>query len=557
LAGSFYKDFGQLSFADLQIFSILPEHPVWSTVDELIDFRFADQICKSLYSHLGQRPYAPSLKLKVHIIQRYYKLSDRQVEEKVIGDLFIKRFLGLPVDFIGFDHSTAGLDRDRMGAELFDACHHHILAQAKQQGLWGDSKDVWLVDSFHTNGHIEQHSAYRLIRQGILRLLNHLKRAHKDLFKRVQADLDLSPLTTKLPPESSKEDYEVFFSQMVVLGYGLLHWFEGEKIHPLFWAWPNRKRQLACLENQAILYQILMENVYPEQTGDPQKPFKKLERNKRTKDRIVSAVDPDVRNGQKSKNTKFLGDKVQVVTSSPKGLVLNAEPIPGNEADGVRLFELLDVVRKAHDVKPSSVVADSAYGYARYRREFKEENIQFVSPLQNKPNPTGLFTHEQFTYDSETRTVTCPRGAMTNHSVRNNKYEGFQFKFPKSSCAACPVREQCTTNANGRTLFISDYYKEIQEAAVFNQTEEAEKLLKDRIAIEPKNNELKNHHGLGDARYRSREKRRIETKITSMVVNIKQMISHAKGSLTFGFVRKKPRVTLAPVCPFSKVNIGK
>lgn len=539
MANSFYKDFDQLSFADYQVYTALPDHPTWSVVDELIDFSFADQICKSLYSYRGQRPFAPSLKLKIHIIQRFDNISDRKIEEAILGNIFYKRFLGLPVDFAGFDHSTVGLDRSRMGAELFDACHHHILAQAKQMGLWGGKKDKWLVDSFHTNGHIAPRSAYRLIKQGILRLLNHLKRAHKALFQRVQTDLDLSPLYAKLPTHPSKEDFEVSFSQMVVLGHGLLHWFEGEKIHPLFWSWTHKERQLACLENQAILYQILTENVSPEQTGNPEKPYKKLERKKRSNDRIVSAVDPDVRYGQKSKKTKFLGDKIQVVTSAENGIVLNAEPIPGNEPDGDRLFELLDAVREVHDVKPESVVADSAYGYARYRRTFKEERIQFVSPLQRKPNPTGLYTHEQFTYDSEAKTVTCPTGITTSHSVRNNKLEGYQFKFPKLSCISCPVREQCTTNDNGRTYFVSDYHEELQEAARLNETDEAKELLKVRKTIEPKNNEMKNHNGLGDARFKSREKRRIDTKLTSMAVNIKQMVKAATGSLTRGFVRKK------------------
>jgi transposase len=534
-----YKQFGQLSFADIAIYSVLPEHPIWSRVEEVIDFSFADKICESLYSSRGPKPYAPSLKLKLHIVQRYYNFTDRQLEEQVIGNLFIKRFLGLPVDFIGFDHSTIGLDRDRLGSDLFEVCHHHILSQAKQKGLWGDNKDVWLVDSFHTNGHIAFTSAHRLIKQGILRLLNQLKRANRKLFDLVTTDLDLQPLTAKLPTKPSQEDFEVSFSQMVVLGYGLLHWFESENIHPLFWAWSDQKRQLTSLENQAILYQILKENVCPEQTSDPQKPYKKLERKKRPKDRIFSAVDPDVRTGQKSKKIMFNGDKIQVVTSSSTGLVLTAEPIPGNEADGVRLLELIDAVSKKHGVKPKSLVADSAYGYARYRRNFKEKEIQFVSPLQNKPNPTGLYTNEQFTYDVQEQTMTCPQGVSTSHTVRNNKEEGTQFKFPKESCNTCPVREHCTTNKNGRTIFVSDYYNEIQEAAIFNETEEAKKLLSVRKTIEPKNHELKNHNGLGSARFRTQEKRRADVKIVSMVVNMKQLIKHSGGSLLLGFVRKK------------------
>ncbi|MFB9279672.1 transposase, partial [Cohnella cellulosilytica] len=110
-----YKTFDQLSFADILVYSKLPDHPFWSHVEKKIDFSFADKLCSVLYTGRGQHPYAPSLKLKVHLIQAYYAMSDRQTEEKIIGDLFMKRFLELPVDFFGFDHSTIGLDRTRMG----------------------------------------------------------------------------------------------------------------------------------------------------------------------------------------------------------------------------------------------------------------------------------------------------------------------------------------------------------------------------------------------------------------------------------------------------------
>jgi hypothetical protein len=242
-----YKQLGQMSFTDLEVYSALPDHPVWTPVAELIDFSFADEICAPLYSTRGPRPYAPSLKLKLHIVRRYYNLSDREMEERVIGDLFIKRFLGLPVSFVGFDHSTIGLDRERMGSVLFDACHHHILAQAKQKGLWGDNKDVWVVDSFHTIGRVARLSAYRLIKQGVLRVINHLKRTHRASYRQLERDLDLQPLTARLPKAPSPEDLAVSFSRLVVFAYGLLYWFEKETIRPLFWSWPDRERAAGFL----------------------------------------------------------------------------------------------------------------------------------------------------------------------------------------------------------------------------------------------------------------------------------------------------------------------
>jgi hypothetical protein len=48
-----YKNFDQLSFADLLVYSKLPEHPFWSCVESKIDFSFADTLCAVLYTGMG------------------------------------------------------------------------------------------------------------------------------------------------------------------------------------------------------------------------------------------------------------------------------------------------------------------------------------------------------------------------------------------------------------------------------------------------------------------------------------------------------------------------
>lgn len=534
-----YKQLDQMSFADLEVYSVLPEHPIWSRAEKLIDFSFVDEICAPLYSTRGPRPYAPSLKLKLHLVQRYYNLSDRQMEERVIGDLFIKRFLGLPVSFIGFDHSTIGLDRERMGSALFDACHHHILAQAKQKGLWGDNKDVWLIDSFHTNGHVARLSAYRLIKQAILRVVNHLKRTHRLLYRQLGLEWDVQPLTAKLPLNPKQEDLEASFSALVVCAYGLLHWFEKDSIRPIFWSWQESERQLTSLERQAILFRILQENTTSSSPDDPDVSFKKRPFKERPADRLVSSVDPDVRVGKK-RSKVFVGDKIQVVMSAANDLVLLAEPISGNETDGERLQELVHTVRVRHDVKPDAIVADSAYGAGHHRRAFAEDSLLLAAPLKLVgDNHTGLFSNEQFSYDAQAASMICPAGEVTYKKNDNRKLKGTQYLFPKATCKVCPLREQCTESASGRRVFISDYYDEFQAAKVFNQTVRAEQLFQIRNGIERKNNEMKNHNGLGDALTYTREKRRSYVKIVSMVVNLKRLVKQPHSS-NMGFVRKRP-----------------
>jgi transposase len=387
-----YKDFGAMTFSDYEIFSKIPVHPFWSQVEQLIDFSFADELCAHLYSPNGQRPYAPSLKLKIHLVQTYYVLSDRDMEERMLYDIAIKRFLGVPMSFTGFDHSTIGLDRERMGSDLFHACFHHILAQAKQYELWGGENDRWLVDAFHTHARVSRVGAYRLIMQAVLRIFQHMKRAHPKLYQMAEKNLRFKPWFQRLSPDSTPEERMVAFSQLVVRAYSLLSWFESEAV--LSEPWPKAKRKHRSAELQTILLTILKQYAQPGEPPDSspthsvkgssdieEKKYVKIPLKDRPRNRIISANDPDVRGGRKSTTVKFTGEKVQVVEDSSSHFILEVEPIPGNESDGQRLKELVESIISHHEIKPKEVIADTTYGTGRNRALLAAEQIALCSPV--------------------------------------------------------------------------------------------------------------------------------------------------------------------------------
>ncbi len=551
-----YKTFGQLTFSDYEVFSSVPPHPFWSRVEQVIDFSFADKLCAPLYSHKGQRPYAPSLKLKIHFAQRFHNYSDREMEEAILYHIHLKRFLGVPVAFNGFDHSTLGLDRDRMGSALFDACHHHILSQALAKGLWGKKEDRWLIDSFHTYANIAKVGAYRLIQQGILQIIQHIKRTYPKLYTYFLQDCALKSFLKRLWDRTPEKDRLVLFSRLVVEAYSLLHWLESERVQPLFWTWEKAKQQLRCLELQAILYQILQENTKP---IDPNKPegaeqeplqYKELSKKEKPQDRIRSAYDPQIRSGYKSKSLKFTGDKIQILESRQHGLILNTEPIPGNEWDGDCLAPMVEEVINRHDIVPKQVVGDTAYGTGENRQKIQEMQILLTAPIQKYTNPTGLLENDWFVYDAKLDEVTCPLGYSTSKKVRNNPNQGHQFKFEAKTCKDCPLCKQCTTNENGRTVFISDYYEIMEQGKSYNQTEAGKRSFRARYDVERTNHQAANHQGLRKPRTRGRESLRIMSKLTAMVINIKIMVKKvAEPIKPFYRFKKCENRMKAPVCP--------
>jgi hypothetical protein len=547
-----YKNFGQLTLSDYEVFSSVPPHPFWSRVEQVVDFSFADKLCAHLYSSKGQRPYAPSLKLKIHFAQRYHNYSDREMEEAILYHLHLKSFLGVPVAFNGFDNSTMGLDRDRMGSDLFDACHHHILSQALAKRLWGKEDDRWLIDSFHSYANIAKVGAYRLIQQGILQIIQHIKRTYPKLYLYLLQDCALKSFLKRISDRTPEKDRLVLFSRLVVEAYSLLHWLESENVQPLFWNWENDNQQLRCLELQAILYQILQENTKPiKPEGAEQEPlhYQELSKKEKPQDRIRSAYDPEIRSGYKSKSLKFTGDKIQVLESRENGLILNTEPIPGNEWDGDRLVPMVEEMINRHGIVPKQVIGDTAYGTGENRQKITEMHILMTAPIQKNSNPTGLLEIDWFVYDAKLDEVTCPLGNSTSKKVRNNPNQGYQFKFEEKTCHACPMFEQCTTNEKGRTVFISDYYEIMEQGKSFNQTEAGKSALRARYDVERTNHQAANHQGLRKQRTRGRESLRITSKLTAMVINSKIMVSKLAAPIKpfYRFKKYENRVK-APVC---------
>jgi len=521
-----YKNFDQLSFADLLVYSKLPEHPFWSCVESKIDFSFADTLCAVLYTGMGQRPYAPSLKLKVHLIQAYYVLSDRLVEEKIIGDLFIKRFLQVPVDFFGFDHSTIGLDRTRMGEAMFRACHLYILAQMYSHGLWGDKNEQWIIDSFPTSIHMVRRGAYRLIKHAMIRLVQHLRKQAPKPVRTAAESLPLDAMGVRLSSAASSADLMLAYSKLVAQAYGLLQWFNNENIKPLLdWKGYPRSQEL-----QAILMRILEENSRPfdpdnngtkaDLPADVQ--FEKTPREKRPKDRIESAVDPQARTAfKRSKATT--GYKTQNLCTT-EGVILDIRTVPANEHDQDATADMVATIQRFFGQTPTALLGDTAYGHGRHRMQLAQQGIQVVAPVQQSPNPTGLFQATMFTYDVDKDIFICPNGEQSVRRNHSPKLEGSQYRFVKKTCLACPLYTQCTNSESGRSVFRSDYASLYEKAQAYNESLAGQADLLKRYIVERKNNELKNDCGLGLTRTHSRATLQLKALGAAMVVNLKYMV---------------------------------
>lgn len=86
---------------------------------------------KKKKSNAGAKPYAPLLMFKILILQRYYNLSDGQIEYQILDRLSFCRFLGITLNDRVPDEKTVWDFRERLTnqkleAELFEVFHARL-----------------------------------------------------------------------------------------------------------------------------------------------------------------------------------------------------------------------------------------------------------------------------------------------------------------------------------------------------------------------------------------------------------------------------------------------
>ncbi len=121
-------------------------------IDNIIDFEKLRPILKKngigTKNVCGVKAYDPIMMFKILIIQKFFNLSDKKVEQGLNTDLLYMRFVGLTLDTLAPDSTTIGRFRNSLiKYKIYDELFENINQQLKEKGLIANGgKDV-LVDA--------------------------------------------------------------------------------------------------------------------------------------------------------------------------------------------------------------------------------------------------------------------------------------------------------------------------------------------------------------------------------------------------------------------------
>jgi len=174
---------------------------------------------------------------------------------------------------------------------------------------------------------------------------------------------------------------------------------------------------------------------------------------KSTQRKSLNTTDPDSVN-TKGRQGTHAGYKAQIIADGKHGLIINSDALSHSQ-DANELHGQVQGAQEVLGQKPKVVCADAGY-YSPEDLSKIDNTITLVVPApetmrQERTEQSNPFNKEQFIYNADTDTYTCPAGKLLTHS--GNRDEGRVYLARSKDCHSCIHFGICTKRQQkGRSI---------------------------------------------------------------------------------------------------------
>jgi len=229
------------------------------------------------------------------------------------------------------------------------------------------------------------------------------------------------------------------------------------------------------------------------------------------RERLVSVEDQQMRHGRKSRSVRFSGYKRHVLKDLDSGLV-RAVGITRANAPEATVTEGISRDLRSQQTRLSQLHIDRAYLSSELVRE-RPEDLEVYCKAWAVRN-AGRYPKTDFALDWDRGVLRCPAGAEMGFEV------GGVVRFPKKTCAACPLRERCTkSKSGGRSVSIHPDERLLRELRERQKTPEGRAKLRERVEVEHSLAHIGHWQG-GRARYVGERKNLFDLRRSAVVHNL-------------------------------------
>ncbi|MEJ2871985.1 IS1182 family transposase [Actinomycetospora sp. OC33-EN08] len=408
---------------------------------------FAPELFADLFPSGRGRPSVPGeVVATVLVLQTLHGLSDREAVEALTFDLRWKAACGLAITDRAFDSSTLTYWRRRLAASdrpnrIFEVVAEVIAQTGAVAGKTRRALDSTILDD-------------AVARQDtVTQLIAAIRRVARDV---PGADEIVAAVTTSGHDYTRAGKPQIAWDDpaardelvSALVGDALAVLAELEARHPDGEGLDDKAAQAV-----ALLALVAGQDVEPAEGSDGTDGRWRIA-TKVAPDRMISTVDPDARHAHKTRERRQDGYRAHVVVEPDTGLITNTaltKACGPDNSDATVGIALLDA-DPSRPAEPAEVLADSAYGTGDALAALDAAgHTAVIKPWPLRPAIPGGFTLDDFTHDPAASTMTCPNGITRPITASAAAIFG-------AHCRDCPLRAQCTTATDGRTLHLGPHH---------------------------------------------------------------------------------------------------
>ncbi len=141
-----------------------------------------------------------------------------------------------------------------------------------------------------------------------------------------------------------------------------------------------------------------------------------------------------------------------VVDGGKKRIILNVLVTPAEVMENQPMLDLLWRTQFRWKVRPKQVTGDTTYGTLDIIQAVEDAHIHAYMPLAEAGDSNPLLGIEQFLYDAETDSSTCPQGKVLTYFYTRHVLNTRAYRADAATCNRCPLKSLCTTSSKGRLV---------------------------------------------------------------------------------------------------------
>ena len=472
---------------------------------ELFDEQFQAELAQAYVdSPKGQPPVPPALLALATILQAYTGVSDDEVIEATVMD----RRWQLVLDCLGaedppFSKGTLAGSRRRLIEKNLDRrlVERTVELAARTKGFGSralraalDSSPLWgagrVEDTFNLTGHALRKAL------GVIAVLQGRGQAAGTAVVAAEAGVpELAVSSLKAALDRDWDDPGARDEALAAV-LGLL-----DRVETFI---------AGQAGDEAAVTAVAAARQVRDQDTDLTGPAPALRRGV-ARDRRISIEDSEMRHGRKSRSVLFDGYKRHVLRDLDTGLIPAVGITPANAPEASVTGDITADLQAA-GWRLAELHIDRAYLSSDLVRD-RGPDLAIYCKAWRVRNASGRFAKDQFSIDFDTGQLTCPAGTSMPFQA------GKTVRFPKDTCAACPLRERCTGSSNGRSVSIHPDEALLTELRHRQQTPAGRAELRERVAVEHALAHVGHWQGRR-ARYRGTRKNLFDLRRVAVVHNL-------------------------------------